>query len=170
MNSPVGEGRKDERSVDDADVGPLHYVAGVTRQAGAIAWRAIDGDVQIVIVTSRRTGRWVFPKGGIDVGMTEPETAVTELYEEAGVVGTPSAVTIGTYRTAKIRPPLIWTIEIALYPVEITEVLNDWLESGQRERRFVTINEAEQLLAEPEMASIARNFVASRPGTTAGQP
>ena len=152
------------RATDPSETGPLTYVAGITRQAGALAWREQNGEIEVVIVTSRRTGRWVFPKGGIDPGMTEAMTAANELQEEAGVIGVPDEVPIGTYRTAKIRPPLIWTVEIALYPIRITEVLTEWLESGKRERRFVTMDEAEQLLSEPEMAALARSFVTARKG------
>lgn len=127
-----------------------------------MAWREVDGVMQVVIVTSRRTGRWVFPKGGIDSGVTEPETALNELYEEAGVIGDVAQSPIGTYRMAKIRPPLIWTIEIALYPIRITQVLSDWLEVGQRERRFVTVEEAGVLLSEPDMSALIRRFDAQR--------
>ncbi|MEO1494428.1 MAG: NUDIX hydrolase [Pseudomonadota bacterium] len=168
MTEQVDVSLNDRQAEEAADVGPLSYVAGITRQAGAMAWRERDGIKQIVIITSRRTGRWVFPKGGIDPGMTEAMTAANELYEEAGVIGVPDEHPIGTYRTAKIRPPLIWTVEIALYPVRITDVLDAWLESGQRERRFVTMDEAEHLLAEPEMAALARAFLESQSGLAVG--
>jgi len=148
-------------TTEDTEVGSLTYVAGVTRQAGAMAWRIGKDGPEIVIVTSRRTGRWVFPKGGIDSGMSEAATAAQELHEEAGIIGSAADQPIGTYQTAKIRPPLIWTIEIALYPVKITEVLTDWQESTQRERRFVSIDMAEQLLSERAMADLARTFVES---------
>ncbi len=162
MTGERGAARSTIPATGSVDVQGLSYVAGVTRQAGAMAWRERDGEIEIAIVTSRRTGRWVFPKGGIDDGMTEAETATNELYEEAGIVGIADQTPIGTYRTAKIRPPLIWTIEITLYPVEITQVLEDWLEIKQRERRFVRIDEAAQFLAEPDMVALVRSFANAR--------
>lgn len=142
--------------------GHLYYVAGVTHQAGALAWMLDEGVLKVVIVTSRRTGRWVFPKGGIDSGMTAAETARNEVFEEAGVIGEAEETSIGSYRTAKIRPPLIWTVEVAVYPVEISSVLPEWQEMGQRERRFVDLEEARELLSQPDMFALVEQFAALR--------
>ncbi|MEM7190389.1 MAG: NUDIX domain-containing protein [Pseudomonadota bacterium] len=143
------------------DPSMLRYVAGVDLQAGVLAWLPDVDPIRFIIVTSRRTRRWVFPKGSIDKGMTAPEAAAQEALEEAGVVGTADATPFGSYRTPKIRPPLIWTVEVSLYAMRIDEVLDVWIESDQRERRFVTIDEAAELLSEPEMTSLARQFLAS---------
>jgi 8-oxo-dGTP pyrophosphatase MutT (NUDIX family) len=142
--------------------GHLYYVAGVTQQAGALGWMQDEGALKFAIVTSRRTGRWVFPKGGIDAGKTPAETAKNEIFEEAGVIGEAGTEPVGSYRTAKIRPPLIWTVEVALYPVEIAQVLPEWQEMNQRERRFVGLEKARELLSQPEMADLAERFAASR--------
>ena len=143
------------------DLTGLDLVPGIVRQAGALAWLPDPRPLRIVLVTSRRTGRWVFPKGGIDEGMTEPEAAAQEALEEAGVVGTPADAAFGTYRTLKIRPPLAWTIEVALYPVRVDRVLDTWEESAQRVRRFATLEEARTLIEDPAMLRLAESFLAS---------
>lgn len=74
--------------------------------------------------------------------------------------GTP----IGNYTIPKIRPPLIWAINVSLYAMRIDTVQEDWLEIEQRARRFVTIDEARELLAEPEMVKIAAEFVGELQG------
>jgi 8-oxo-dGTP pyrophosphatase MutT (NUDIX family) len=56
-------------------------------QAGAIAIRRRGKEPEVVLVRSRRTGDWVFPKGHIEEGESADETAVRELEEEAGVTG-----------------------------------------------------------------------------------
>lgn len=147
-----------KRAADDP--ARLRYVAGIERQVGVLAWVPDAPPLRFVIVTSRRTGRWVFPKGNIDPGMTDPEAARQEALEEAGVVGTPHPVPIGTYRTQKIRPPLIWTIEVTLYAMRIDEILDQWIEADQRSRRFVTIAEAREMLDEPGMVRLADIFCA----------
>ncbi|MEM6661674.1 MAG: NUDIX domain-containing protein [Pseudomonadota bacterium] len=146
------------------DPGQLRYVAGIDHQAGVLAWLPGTDPLRFVIVTSRRTGRWVFPKGSIDPGMTAPEAAAQEALEEAGLIGLADPAPIGSYRTPKIRPPLIWTLEISLYAMEIEEVLDVWIEAEQRERRFVTVDEAAELLSEHSMTDLARRFVVSKRG------
>lgn len=138
------------------DLSGLRYAAGVDQQAGALAWSEVDGIRRFWIVTSRRTQRWVLPKGGIDDGMTPPEAAAQEAFEEAGVIAEPKSEGIGTYRVAKIRPPLIWTVEIVLYPMLVREVLPEWKESEQRQRRLVTLDEAADLIIEPEIIALIR--------------
>ena len=146
------------------DLSRLRYVAGVVPQAGVLAWMPGTDPLQFVIVTSRRTRRWVFPKGAIDAGMTAAEAAAQEALEEAGVVGVADETPVGSYLTPKIRPPLIWTVGVTLYAMRIDEVLDKWIEAGQRTRRFVTIDEAADLLEDQEMLELARQFVAGQKG------
>ena len=144
------------------DLARLRYVAGIDRQAGVLAWLPGTDPIRFALVTSRRTGRWVFPKGSIDPGMTGPEAAAQEAVEEAGVIGVAEPDPIGVYRTPKIRPPLIWTVEVVLLPMRIDEVLDQWIEIDQRERRFTTLDEARALLSEPDMIDMAARFVRGR--------
>lgn len=131
-------------------------------QVGALAWLPEAEPWRFVLVTSRRTGRWVFPKGSVDPGMTPAAAAGLEAFEEAGVTGRPDADPLGSFRTLKIRSPIAWPIEVAIYPMRIDEVLDDWPEAGQRQRRFVTLAEAGRLLNDPAMLAIAGRFAAGR--------
>ncbi len=49
--------------------------------AGGVVFRGDE-----VLLLQRRTGEWVLPKGHIDEGESEPETAVREVREETGLV------------------------------------------------------------------------------------
>ena len=134
----------------------LRYVAGTDQQAGVLAWSEENGTRRFWLVTSRRTRRWVLPKGGIDEGMSAPEAAAQEAFEEAGLIGVMSPDPVGAYQVPKIRPPLIWTVRVALYPMRVTQVLNDWQESDQRNRRLVTIEEAAGMIHESEIVDLIR--------------
>ena len=61
----------------------MQPAANYIRQAAAIPVRA----EAICLVTSTSGKRWVIPKGIIDPGMTAPQTALQETWEEAGLVG-----------------------------------------------------------------------------------
>ena len=70
----------------------------ILHQAGVIAYRIVDAKVQVLLITSRDTGRWIIPKGNIDAGATPAKAAQREAYEEAGVKGTiTSLLPLGFY-------------------------------------------------------------------------
>ena len=45
------------------------------RQAGALPYALIDGRLSVLLITSRRNGRWIFPKGAIELNMSPSEAA-----------------------------------------------------------------------------------------------
>ncbi|OYY79758.1 MAG: hypothetical protein B7Y61_17325, partial [Rhizobiales bacterium 35-66-30] len=64
-----------------------------------------DGEVQIRLITSRETRRWVMPKGWPIKGLTPPQTAAREAYEEAGLIGAMSPAAAGIYSYEKRLSP-----------------------------------------------------------------
>ena len=116
------------------------------------------GAATYLVVTSRRTGRWIFPKGQPEKGEDGWETAAREAFEEAGVVGTGLPQEVGRYRSLKFRADWVRPLDIVLYPVRIDRLLPDWEENGERERRMVTPAEAAALLSQPEMADLCTRF------------
>ncbi|HET7410621.1 MAG TPA: NUDIX hydrolase [Paracoccaceae bacterium] len=147
-------GGGDDPPVDGRDMPPKDLP--VERQAAALAW--LPQPLRFVLVTSRRTRRWIFPKGGIEDGLDGPATAVREAWEEAGVIGPAESSSIGSYRSRKVRPPRAWALEIDVFPVAVREIRDHWPESSERARRFVTVEEARTLLRDPEMLRIAERF------------
>ena len=134
----------------------------VRRQVGALAWLPEAEPLRFALVTSRRTGRWVFPKGSVEPGMTPPAAAACEALEEAGLIGWPEPEPVGSFRTMKVRTPFSWPIDVAVHAMRIDEVLDDWPEARQRKRRFVTLAEADRFLTDPAMLAIARRFAEGR--------
>jgi 8-oxo-dGTP pyrophosphatase MutT (NUDIX family) len=125
-----------------------------TRQFGAIPYTVIENRVVFLLITSRRTGRWIFPKGGAIDGKTPWEVAAHEAYEEAGVEGEMETVPLGTYRDVKggiRRLP----IEVELYPLRLTRQLDNWPEQNERHRHWVILPEARRLLANAHLADLA---------------
>jgi 8-oxo-dGTP pyrophosphatase MutT (NUDIX family) len=137
------------------DLSGLIPLTMIQRQAGVIPYMATAEGLKLVVVTSRRTGRWVFPKGSIDDGMTPQEAAAQEAFEEAGLIGVAAPESLGSYQALKIRPPAVWTIEVDLYPMRIEEVLDLWIEADQRARKFVSPDEAAALLGDPVLSDLA---------------
>jgi 8-oxo-dGTP pyrophosphatase MutT (NUDIX family) len=130
----------------------------VRSQFGAIPWRLTDGKLEILLITSRRSGRWILPKGWPMHGATPAEAAATEAYEEAGVTGTPSNVALGFYSYEKDVDGSILPIVVAMFPLQVTKVLKSWPERGERKRKWVGRKKAAALLQEPELRQMVRAF------------
>lgn len=129
----------------------------VTRQAGALPYAIVDGRMAFLLVTSRRSGRWIFPKGAIEPDLTPWDSAALEAYEEAGVLGEVEQEPIGSYRSIAASGGTK-LIDIDLYPLRVTEQLDAWKEKGQRLRHWVTMREARRLLAHRDLADMVSVF------------
>ena len=118
----------------------------VLPQACAIPFRFCGGKLEFCLVTSMK-GRWIFPKGLVDPGETLEETALKESFEEAGLHGQVVGDPLGTYRDHKWGRDLCVTV----LRMAVTQCDKEWLESGMRERRWVSTKEANTMLSRPEM-------------------
>lgn len=125
------------------------------RQAGAIPYTVVQGQIVFLLITSRRSGRWIFPKGELIEDMTPWALAAHEAFEEAGVKGEIDTKPIGSYRTMKTlsirRQPII----VDLYPLRVVEQLDEWPEKGQRHRHWAILPEAKRLLSDSKLAELA---------------
>lgn len=129
--------------------------ATVEHQIGAIPYTIVDGQVVFLIITSRRTGRWIFPKGSKIDGMTNWDAARKEALEEAGVEGDIAREPVGRYRTIKKRSLARSVIDVELYPLRVTTQLPTWQEQESRHRHWVLLPEARRLLSDPKLADLA---------------
>ncbi len=56
-------------------------------QVAAVCYRVCGGVVEFLLVRTRGGGRWTFPKGSAEAGLTHAQAAALEAFEEAGVHG-----------------------------------------------------------------------------------
>jgi len=134
---------------------PRRGDGAVTRQFGAIPYAVVDGRVMFLMVTSRRTGRWIFPKGSEIAGMAPWQVAAHEAYEEAGIEGEIETVPIGAYRDTKTIGFRRVTIEVDLFPLRLVRQLEHWPEQSERHRHWVMLPEARRRLANPRLGELA---------------
>lgn len=59
---------------------------GTRVQVAAVCFRILSTGIEFLLVRTRK-GRWTFPKGGVQAGLSYGESAAIEAYEEAGVHG-----------------------------------------------------------------------------------
>lgn len=53
--------------------------------AGALVYRQKTAEVELLLLKHRFGGHWSFPKGHVEEGETEVETALREVHEETGL-------------------------------------------------------------------------------------
>jgi 8-oxo-dGTP pyrophosphatase MutT (NUDIX family) len=119
-------------------------------QSGVIPYKVSDGEVEIMLITSRRRARWIIPKGVVDPGTTPLKSALKEAFEEAGILGEASPVQVGEFEYDK------WggVCTVRIYLMRVNNVLENWPESGSRERRWLTVENASKAVKEERLKEL----------------
>jgi phosphohistidine phosphatase len=111
--------------------------AGNYKQSGVIPYRKKQGKIEVMLITSRNKGRWIFPKGVIEANLNPRESAAKEAFEEAGVQGDVHRKLLGIYRHRKWGD--MCTVEI--YAMKVRKVHRKWDETD-REREWLSLKDA----------------------------
>lgn len=127
-------------------------------QYGVIPLRtAADGEVEVLLITSRETRRWVVPRGNPIAGRSPTESAAQEAFEEAGITGPVDPEPQGRYFYFKRRRNGdLLPAEVQLFRMRVAEEHDEWPEKGQRERRWFAPQEAAAAVAESDLADLIR--------------
>lgn len=127
-------------------------------QLAALPYRIVDGEIRLLLVTSRETGRWVIPKGWPIAGKKPHRSAAREALEEAGVEGHVGKAPLGAFEYWKRLTGSFVLCTVRVYPLQVETQRPDWREKGQRELRWVSPAEAAELVDEPGLAAIILDF------------
>ncbi len=131
----------------------------VRTQFGALCWRMQKDQLQVALVTSRRTKRWVIPKGWPVDGATPSEAAAREAWEEAGLEGRVDDLCLGIYSYQKARGPEgDLPCVVAVFPMKVKKRHRTWPEAKERRRKWVPVKKAASLVDSPELRRIIRDF------------
>lgn len=135
--------------------------AGVRRrQVAAIpVRRADDGRLEVLLVTSRGTRRWIIPKGWPWRNCSDWQSAAEEVREEAGVLGIVDRAPLGSYVYRKGRSDgSAVAITVAVYRLDVTHVLDVWPEKSERSRGWFDIDAAVAAVVEPGLKAMLRSL------------
>jgi ADP-ribose pyrophosphatase YjhB (NUDIX family) len=130
-------------------------------ESGALACRRLkNGELSILMMSKRRSGKWGIPKGRLNGRLTFGEVAAKEAFEEAGIKGCVSPNSIGMFRVKKRSRSRQQSqvVEVWVYLMEVTDTERHWPEKGKREIRWVSCETAARQLREPILADICQRL------------
>jgi len=133
-------------------------------QFGALPFRRKKGGLEILLVSSLDTGRWIIPKGWPVDGMTPADAAAREAWEEAGARGRMHETCVGHYSYSKyLDEDLSLPVIVAVFGLEVQRLDDRFPEQGTRKRRWFTPGKAAARVDEPDLKQIIRAFDPGRP-------
>jgi 8-oxo-dGTP pyrophosphatase MutT (NUDIX family) len=128
-------------------------------QYAALPYRVADEAIEVLLVTSRETQRWVIPKGWPMKGRKPYAAAAREALEEAGVIGKVGKTPIGVYhyvKRLKNGAPLLCTVDV--FALQVVRQRKRWPEQHQRTGHWFTAAEAARAVDEPELQDLIDRF------------
>jgi 8-oxo-dGTP pyrophosphatase MutT (NUDIX family) len=128
-------------------------------QSAAIPYRRNPArELEVLLVTSRKKGRWVLPKGNVR-GMLPHASAAREAFEEAGVIGIISRNSVGVYHHRKtVSADEEIVIPVNVFPLFVNTLLRTWPEMAYRSRRWMHVLEAAETVEDQEIRDVLHSF------------
>jgi 8-oxo-dGTP pyrophosphatase MutT (NUDIX family) len=135
----------------------------VRTQFAALCYRVVDSQVQVMVITSRRTKRWIIPKGWPMDAKTPAKSAAIEAYEEAGVEGKVFHTCLGVFSyTKSLEGDAGLPCLAMVFPLKVKTIHKRFPERAERRRKWVSLKKAAKLIEEPELRQIILTFDPSR--------
>jgi 8-oxo-dGTP pyrophosphatase MutT (NUDIX family) len=129
-------------------------------QYAALPWRKTDR-LEIMLVSSRETRRWIIPKGWPMAGRSGSAAAGIEAMEEAGLLGVLSKEPIGQYFYEKRFSRYVQTCRVEVFSLRVVRQRDDWPEKHERSTQWFCAEEAKELVSEPELNALIGAFIRS---------
>ena len=134
-------------------------------QVAALCWRRTQL-VEVLLVTSLRTRRWIIPKGWPHGNMSLAHSAAAEACEEAGVVGEVSKEPIGHFLYLKKKWGIARPCKVDIFSLRVSVEQDNWPERKKRQRIWLPPEMAAERIAEPDLRKLMLDFLIAqyRPG------
>lgn len=129
-------------------------------QVAALCFRKGPDGPEILMITSRDTGRWILPKGWPKPGYDAKGTACEEAWEEAGVRATGTIPRkIGRYRYDKrLKGDVPVLTEVDVYAIEVERLDEIFPEMPERTRQWMSPQDAAAAVEEPDLKDLLENL------------
>lgn len=142
------------------------------QEVGALPWRiGRDKRPEILLITSRQRNRWTLPHGLPARGRTAVRSAALRAFEQVGIIGQTHPVAVGDYnyfRPYSDGPAR--QCHITVFSLHVKGTLISWQERKRLKRRWFSLDEAAQMVAEPGLARVLEKFDPHAWSTSHGRP
>ena len=126
------------------------------KSCGAIVYRRYHGNIEILLIKHINSGHWSFPKGHVEEGETEVETAQREIKEETNLDFTnPKLFDI------KANVHMVYPNKDEVYYTDVVYVINDFYgelkpDGESTELRFFDIDNLPENIMPTQIGYIER--------------
>ncbi|PVB63553.1 NUDIX hydrolase [Labrenzia sp. 011] len=128
-------------------------------QIAALCQRHRNGKREVLMVTSRTTRRWILPKGWPIVSLRAHRTAAIEAFEEAGVIGRARKKPFASFQSYKGgEGGLKLRTRVLVYLVDVESTTDAFPERGERDVRWLSIEEAVRIAEDPGLVQVLRKL------------
>ncbi|KAF3619413.1 Nudix hydrolase 17, mitochondrial [Capsicum annuum] len=134
------------------------YNEGCRQVVGCIPYRYRNSyqsgsnidDLEFLLISSQKSPRLMFPKGGWEIDESLIDAALRETFEEAGVLGDVEVQDyLGTWNFKSKSQGTFH--EGHMLPLYVTQELDEWPEKSARQRLWMKFNEAREVCWHPWM-------------------
>lgn len=122
-------------------------------------WTKKRKDIEVLLITSRDTGRWIIPKGWPIDGRQASGVAEQEAFEEAGVQGHADVLPLGEYDYLKgLNGGIKVPCKVQVHALEVEGFAKDFKEKGVRRIEWCSCDEAANRVDEPGLKELILSF------------
>ena len=131
----------------------------------ALCWRVSPkAALEVLVITSLNSKRWILPKGWPEPDLTPAQSAAREAFEEAGVTGKISAQPVGHYYYLKEKKDGgAVPCRVEVFALAVTKQLDDWPEKGVRQVAWLPLDRAAARVGEPGLRQVLKEFRKAHP-------
>jgi 8-oxo-dGTP pyrophosphatase MutT (NUDIX family) len=131
-------------------------------KVAAVCYRMRGHDIEFLLVRTRGGGRWTFPKGSAEPGLTHAQAAALEAFEEAGVHGRIEEASFARYirrmrRGSSAKGSSEKELAVNAHLCEVLRMSSP--QERKRDRTWFSVEEARRRLREGRKRSEGAAFV-----------
>jgi 8-oxo-dGTP pyrophosphatase MutT (NUDIX family) len=130
------------------------------KQYAALPYIVFKNHIEVLLITRRRSQRWIVPKGWPEDDLSPHKLAELEAYEEAGLRGQIGKKSIGRFSYIKqLSKDEKILCDVEVYPLAVRAQCLDWPEKGQRLLLWLKPKKAAALIDEQDLGEVIRHFI-----------